>query len=130
MVVVGFVLIILGIIIIIAGPVSKKKNDRCSMQTVCTLKEILKARKNDPTSSTKYIYSYYADGIEYTIKSPIPAQQSGSDGDKYSIWYNPAKPEEAQVFHSDSSKSSKVMAIIGIVMLLLGVILSFISLAL
>ncbi len=93
------------------------------MQTLGTLKEIKKAQKSDPTGSSKFIYSYYVDGIEYTIKSPIPAQQS--DGDNYAIWYNPVKPNEAQVYHSDSNNAGKVMVIIGIVMILLGVIISF-----
>lgn len=130
MVVVGLVLFILGIIFVIVAPINKKKNARCSMQTQGTLKEKWEGDSSDGGGVDTYLYSYYVDGIEYQTKSSICSPEANSIGDSCTIWYNPAKPKEAQPFHSDSDKGYKILIIIGIVMIPLGIILSFLGIVL
>ena len=70
-------------------------------------------------------HSYY-DPVWITIQaqSPNSSPEANNVGDNCTIWYDPAKPENAQPFHYDSNKIYNIILIIGIVMVLLGIILT------
>ncbi len=71
-----------------------------------------------------YIYSYIVNGIEYQTKSTICSPQIRKVGDSCTIWYNPKKPEDAQPFRYESAKVYNIILILGIVMVLLGIVLT------
>lgn len=119
----GFALFVIGVIFIIVSPINKKKNARCSMQTKGILMKILEREDSDGPLPSMCVYSYYVDGIEYQLKSTAYNPQVDKVGDHCTIWYNPAKPKDAQSFHYDSDKVYKIILIIGIVMVLLGIFL-------
>ena len=123
---IGFGIFVLGLIFVIVAPINKRKNARCSMQTQGQLKEIRRASRSrfDNASSSSYIYSYVVDGIEYQIRSTILSQEAKKTGDACTIWYNPNKPKEAQPFRYESAKIYNILIVIGIVMILLGFILT------
>lgn len=64
-----------------------------------------------------YYYTYYVDGVEYTIKSTIISKEARNIGDSCTIWYNPKKPKVAQPFHYESTKIYNIIIIIGVVMI-------------
>lgn len=113
----GFGLFIFGIAFIISYPFVRRKNKRCSAQTEGTLLEII--NKSDSNSGgLVYLYSYCVNGTEYKLKSG-PSPQAKNPGDKCTIWYNPAKPKDAQAYPA----SGKLFLIIGLAAVLLGIIL-------
>ena len=118
----GFALFVLGIVFIIVAPINKRKNSRCSEETQGVLiKDAVKDHGH------VYIYSYYVDGIEYTLKSTVGSKQVNKVGDSCTIWYNPAKPKDAQPFHYGSAKVYNIILIIGIVMVPLGIIITLLG---
>ena len=70
-----------------------------------------------------HVYSYQANGIEYQLKTLDHSLQVKEVGDNCTIWYNPARPEDAQAFRG-SDKYLKILLIIGIMMVLLGILLT------
>lgn len=50
-------------------------------------------------------------------------------GDSCTIWYNPAKPKDAQPFHYESNKVYRIILVVGIVLTLLGIILTMVGLS-
>ena len=121
---IGFGLFVLGLIFAIVAPINKRKNARCCMQTQGVLKEIRRGSRSNNTSSSAYIYSYVVDGIEYQTRSTILSQEAHNTGDACTIWYNPKKPKEAQPFRYESAKIYNILFALGIVMILLGFILT------
>ena len=124
----GFGLFVLGIIFIIAAPISKKRNSRCSVQARGTWTDARETENSQGSTGNVYIYSYYVNGVEYQLRSTTPSEQAKNLGDACTIWYNPAKPKQAQVFHYDSAKPFRIILIIGIVMLLAGLLLTALGL--
>ena len=114
----GLALFLLGIIFIIVAPINKKKNSRCSAQTQGTLVDI-RRRKH----GFWYFYSYDVDGTGYQLKSTVCSPDTNEVGETCTIWYNPAKPEDAQPFRYDTNKVYNIILIIGIIALLLGIFL-------
>ena len=107
----------------IVAPISKRKNKRCSAQTRGTLIANQPRYTSDGSLPNMHVYSYCVDGIEYRIKSTAINKQVNDVGDPCTIWYNPANPKDAQEFHYDSDKGSKISLISGIAVVLLGIIL-------
>ena len=120
----GFGLFIFGIAFIISYPFAMKKNKRCSAQTEGTLMDIIN-KGDSSTGGLVHLYSYRVNGIEYKLESG-PNPQAKNPGDKCTIWYNPAKPKDAQAYPT----SGKLVLIIGIAAVLLGIILPFVGIAL
>ena len=121
---IGLMIFLLGIILIISYLISKGKNKRCSAVTQGTLIKIFETDNSQGTAAgSVHIYSYYVNGIEYQIRSSAINKEANQVGDRCTIWYNPAKPKEAQEFHYASNKIYTIILIIGIVMLPLGFIL-------
>ena len=123
----GFALFVLGIIFVIVAPLNKRKNARCSEETQGVLKDVLRNRNSQGNTGYTYIYSYCADGIEYQIKSTIHSKEADKVGDPCTIWYNPAKPKEAQPFRYGSAKVYNIILAVGIVMIPLGLILTLVG---
>lgn len=123
MAMVGIVLLFVGFILVISYPINKKKNARCSMQTQGVLIGIRKRLNTDGVQKDAHIYSYQVDGVEYQLDT-VDYKLGESVGDECTIWYNPAKPQDAQAFHG-SDRYLKNLLIIGIVLLVLGIVLSF-----
>ncbi|MCR5775322.1 MAG: DUF3592 domain-containing protein [Lachnospiraceae bacterium] len=119
----GFIIFCLGLIFVIAAPISKKKNARCSEQARGVLKEIFETENSNGNLGHGYIYLYSVNGIEYKLRSTVHSKEASGVGDDCTIWYNPKKPKEAQPFHYDSLKVFNILIIIGIVMVLLGIVL-------
>ena len=123
--VIGLIVFFIGIILIISYPISKGKNKRCSAKTQGTLIDILETDNSQGTAAgSVHVYSYYVNGIEYQIRSTAINKEVNQAGDHCTIWYNPAKPKEAQEFHYDSNKVYTLILIVGIVMVLFGIILT------
>ena len=72
-------------------------------------------------------YSYQVNGIEYRLKTLDHSLQVSGIGDSCTIWYNPAKPKDAQAFRG-SDKYLRILLIIGIVFTLLGIVLFILGL--
>ncbi len=103
---------VLGLVFVIVAPINRRKNARCSAQTEGVLRNILGKRSSRSSAGHMYIYSYIVNGIEYQTKSTICS------------WYNPKKPEDAQPFRYESAKVYNIILILGIVMVLLGIVLT------
>ena len=123
---------VLGLVFVIVAPINRRKNARCSAQTegVCSaqtegvLRNISGKRSSRSSAGHMYIYSYIVNGIEYQTKSTICSPQIRKVGDSCTIWYNPKKPEDAQPFRYESAKVYNIILILGIVMVLLGIVLT------
>lgn len=129
MAIAGFALFVMGIIFMIVAPINRRKNARCSAQTQGTLREVWERENSEGSAGHTYVYSYQVNGIEYQMKSVNRSPQANKVGDPCTIWYNPAKPKDAQPFHYDSGKVYTIILILGIVMLLLGIFLTLFGLA-
>ena len=127
MALVGFVLFFIGIILVICYPYNKKKNARCSAQTQGVLSGIRPRFNSEGSLKDAHIYTYYVDGVQYQLETVDYSLNDSTVGNSYPIWYNPAKPEDAQAFHG-SDKYLKNMLIIGLVLLLVGIVVTFIGL--
>ena len=124
MAIAGFALFLLGIILIIVAPINKRKNARCSAETQGVLQEI-RRREHGHT----YLYSYSVDGVDYQLKSTICSKEANNTGDTCTIWYDPDRPKDAQPFRYESGKVYRIILLIGIVLFLLGIVLTCIGLA-
>lgn len=124
----GFALFLLGLSFLIAGPISKKKNTRCSEQIQGTLTNIRQNHSSEHGSRNVYYYSYTVDGHEYQLRSTVRSKEANVPGDTCTLWYDPKKPKVAQPFHYASATPYRIILIIGIVMLLVGIVLVLISL--
>ena len=120
----------LGLILIISGAVSKRKNKRCSAQTQGRLIAIVDKANSRGTAPSVYIYSYYVNGTEYRIKSTAINKNVWGVGDICPIWYNPKKPKEAQEYHYERNRTYTIILIVGIVMLAAAFVVPFIGLSL
>lgn len=120
MLIAGFSLIVLGDILIISYFINKNKNKRCSEETQGRLVDIVEREDSDGPIPSMYVYSYRVNGAEYQLKSTAVNKQVDRVGDSCTIWYNPAKPKEAQEFHYESNKIYNFILISGIVMALSG----------
>ena len=120
----GFALFVLGIVFVIVAPINRRKNARCSAQTQGRLIETFETENSSGGGGHAFVFSYYVDGIEYRLKSSAASKEAKNVGDQCTIWYNPKKPKDAQVFHYDSAKVYQIILIIGIVMILLGAVLT------
>ena len=126
----GFASLILGFILIIVAPINRKKNARCSAQTQGMLSDIRKRYNSDGSLPDMYVYTYSVAGIEYQIKSTVRSVGANEVGDNCTIWYNPKKPNDAQPFHYESSKVYRILLLVGIALVLLGIVLSLLSVGL
>ena len=113
----------IGLILIIAAPIGKSKNNRCTAETQGTLIKIIETDSESGTGHA-YIYSYYVNGIEYQIRSMAINANVRNVGDSCTIWYNPKNPKDAIEYRYESGKIFTVMLIIGIVLAVLGMPLS------
>lgn len=123
----SFISFSIGLILLICYPIIKGKNKRCSAQTEGMLVNIFETTDSDGNVGHGYIYSYCVNGIQYQLKSTALNKQVEKVGDHCTIWYNPAKPKEAQEFHYESDKVFKIILIIGIVLVVLAILLPIIG---
>lgn len=128
MAVAGFAIFVLGIIFMVAAPINKRRNARCSAQAQGRWTDSWQTENSEGATGHVYIYSYYVNGIEYQLRSTTPSKEAKNTGDPCTIWYNPSKPKQAQVFHYDSAKPFRIILILGIVMILLGLLLTVLGL--
>ena len=128
MAIAGFALFVLGLVFLIVAPINKRKNSRCSAQTQGTLKDIWKRRRSNGPDTKTYVYTYSVDGVEYRISSSTRGKGASQVGDSCTIWYNPKKPKEAQPFHYESAKAYRIVFVIGIVLVLVGIVLTVVGL--
>lgn len=126
---IGFALFVLGITFLISYPISKRKNARCSAQTRGTLSDSIRTRNSNGDIRRTDVYSYRVDGVDYQIRSTALNPDVSEIGDSCTIWYNPAKPKDAQPFHYESNKVYRIILVVGIVLTLLGIILTMVGLS-
>jgi len=129
MLIAGFSFLVLGITFLICYPINKRKNSRCSAQAQGVLRNIHQRFTSRGPAGYKYVYSYFVDGVEYQITSPNLSPEANVVGDLCTIWYNPAKPKDAQPFHYSSNNPYTIVLILGIAMVVLGLVLSCIGLS-
>jgi hypothetical protein len=84
------------------------------------LNKVIKRSNSQGTAGHTYIYTYTVDGVEYKVKSTIRSSQANNIGDACTLWYNPAKPKDAQPFHYESNKTYNIIILIGVGLILLG----------
>ena len=123
MLIIGFMVFVVGWILIICYPFNKRKNARCSAQTQGELVKILRRRSSDGPSKDAHIYAYQVDGVEYHLKTVEHSLEVKQVGDACPVWYNPAKPKDAQAFRP-SDKYLKVILRVGLGLVLLGFVLT------
>ena len=127
---VGLTLLLLGIILIILYPIVKGKNDRCSEQTAGVLRQVV-GHTSDRLAKDLHVYSYMVDGKDYLIKTrDYSLRENISVGDTCTIWYNPAKPEEAMPFHYETNRFFRVLLILGLIFVPVGLVLICVGAAL
>lgn len=120
---VGLAFFLLGIILIILYPVAKGKNDRCSEQVPGVLRKVVENR-SDRVAKDLHVYTYSVDGKDYRLETrDYSLKENTGIGDSCTIWYNPAKPEEAMAFHYETNTIFKTLLILGIIFVPLGLVL-------
>ncbi len=129
MLIAAFVVFVVGLILIICYPINKSKNRRCSAQTEGILVNILQKLNDDGVHQSKHVYSYRVNGVEYQLKTLDHSPEAHQIGDHCTIWYNPAKPKDAQAFRG-SDKYLKTILYVGLGLVLLGIVLTFVGFAL
>lgn len=120
----------LGLILIISGAVSKRKNKRCSAQTQGRLIAVVDRDNSQGTAPSAYVYSYYVNGVEYQIRSTAVNKNVRGIGDVCPIWYNPKKPKVAQEYRYEKNRTYTIILVVGIVMLAASFVVPFIGLLL
>ena len=120
----GFALFILGMILAIVAPINKRKNTRCSAQAPGVLIGIYRRRRG-----LTYLFTYHVNGVDYQLKSTAGSPEAHNSGEACTIWYNPAKPQDAQPFHYETSKIYTYLFLGGIALILVGLVLTVIGLA-
>lgn len=128
MAIAGLVLFFVGIILVVCYPINKKKNARCSAQTQGVLSGIRPRFDSEGSQKDAHIYTYYVNGVQYQLETVDYSFKDTTVGDECTIWYNPAKPQDAQAFRG-SDKYLKNMLLIGIVLILAGIVVPLIGLA-
>ncbi len=128
MLIAGIVVLFIGFIFIISYPINRKKNTRCTMETQGTLVDIRGRFNSKGRLKSMHVYSYQVDGEEYQLETLDYSPDAENVGDVCTIWYNPDRPEDAQAFRG-SNKYLKTLLIIGLVLEVLGIVLSFIGCA-
>lgn len=126
MLIAGFMVFCIGIILIICYPYNKKKNARCSAQTQGMLTDIRRRYSSKGVNKSMHVYSYNVNGVTYQLETIDHSLQVNDIGDTCPIWYNPAKPQDAQAFRG-SDKYLKIILLVGIGLVLLGLILTWIG---
>ena len=129
MAIAGLILFLLGLIFVIVAPINKRKNNLRSAQAEGTLMNIFERDNSSGGGGLGFVYSYFVNEIEYQLTSSASSSQTKNIGDRCTIWYNPAKPKDAQPFHYNSNKIYNIILIIGIIMILLGLLLPILSIA-
>ena len=115
----GLFLFLLGLILMIAAPINKRKNTRCSMKTQGLLCQMTPVGRR----GNRYVYGYSVDGVVYQIASTILSKEANNVGDPCTIWYDPKKPKNAQPFHYESLKIYRILFLIGIIAFFAGIVL-------
>ena len=123
MLIAGFMVFVVGIVLIICYPINKRKNARCTAKTQGTLIDIRRRFNSKGRLKDLHVYSYQVEGLEYRLETLDYSLEVHRVGDSCAIWYNPSRPEDAQAFRG-SDKYLRILLIIGIVMVLLGIILT------
>jgi hypothetical protein len=129
MLIAAFVVFVVGLILIICYPINKSKNKRCSEQTEGILMNILHHSSDEGVPKSMHIYSYRVDGVEYQLRTLDHSPDAHQIGDHCTIWYNPRKPKDAQAFRG-SDKYLKTILYVGLGLVLLGIVLTFVGFAL
>ena len=123
----GLFLFGVGLILVIAAPIGKHKNNRCKAQTQGVLIEIRERHNSQGSLPRLNIYTYRVDGVEYQLKSTAINPNASKVGDQCPIWYNPKNPQDALEYSYKNNKLFNILLIIGIVLLLSPIILAVIS---
>ena len=116
----GYTFLIIGIALLIIGPVQAAQNRRRTAEAEGYVSEVRKkyVRKK---GTTYYIdFEFTADGAAQLLKNvkwPLPPEQQ-----TYTICYNPKKPKDAHVKEFRTA-NPKVFLIIGAVLTVIAVIL-------
>ncbi len=132
MAIVGFILFVLGLIMLIYAPIHARQNKRRTETvtgTITFVKEVL--QKNSSIGHPMYDYfftvDYIVDGITHTTHSPRWSTRMNV-GDEVTVCYNPNKADDSHIkeFHGDSSKPILIVALIllalGLLLFVIGVI--------
>lgn len=128
MLIAGFVVFVVGLILVICYPYNKRKNARCTAQTQGVLREVRRRYNSEGNLKDMHVYSYQVNGVDYQLETIDHSMQANAVGDACAIWYNPAKPEDAQAFRG-SDKYLKVILLVGIALVVLGIVLTLAGLA-
>ena len=123
MLIVGAMSLVVGVILLICCPIGRRRNARCTARAQGTLRDIRARYNSNGFLPDTHVFSYTVDGTEYQLKSSSHSPEAERVGDECTIWYNPARPEEAQVVHYESDRVFKIILLAGIALLLLGIIL-------
>lgn len=126
MLVVGFVCFFVGFVLIICYPINKSKNARCTAQTQGVLSEVRKRYNSKGNLKDMHVYTYHVNGVQYNFRTLDHSLQVSKVGDVCTIWYNPARPGDAQAFRG-TEKYLKTILIVGIGLLWLGIILTIVG---
>ena len=121
---VGFMVLVVGLLLIISYHYNKKKNSRCTEETHGKLVDVRRRYNSQGTLKSMHVYAYSVNGIEYFIKTGEHSQVARNIGDSCPIWYNPKKPQDAAAYRGSNDYLKKIL-IVGIVMTVVGFIMSF-----
>ncbi len=125
----GFSLLVTGLLFMVGFTSGRKKNARCSAQTEGVLMKAFDTENAAGSTGRAYLYSCTVGGVGYQLRTGVRSPQTKDAGDSCTVWYNPAKPKDAQVFHDESEKQFRLFLIIGTVLILPGIALICFGLA-
>ena len=127
MAITGIVVLFIGITLIISYPINKRKNSRCTAQTQGTLARVRKRYNKNGNLKSMHVYTYRVDGIDYELATLDHSPDAHKPGDVCTIWYNPAKPKDAQAYRA-SDKYLKILLYVGLALVLVGLAIVFFGL--
>ena len=115
----GLACLIIGVYLLILFPVQSSQLKRRTGEASGYVTEVREIRRRRHGTTYSLDVEYTADGMQYLLKKvkwPLPPEQ------KYTISYNPAKPEDAHVKEFRTA-NPKVFLVIGAILPLVGVAL-------
>ena len=127
MTITGIVVLFIGFTLIISYPINRKKNARCTQQTQGVLEEVRRRYNSKGSLKSMHVYSYQVAGVDYQLATLDYSPEAKRPGDQCTIWYNPAKPQDAQAYRA-SDKYLKLLLVIGIALLVVGIVIIFVGL--
>lgn len=121
----GLVLILLGLLFVIYYVKAVGNAKKHTAQTIGTVIKKGIVPKSDPSMDNSYYYdlSYKVDGLDYELKHVITIHDTLEEGDKYTIYYDPNRPKDADANEAARQGNQTAVLILGLIVTVVGAVL-------